>query len=308
MKTKELVCSFEGVKAGSSPVRTATTKEVNSLLSFYNLYVNQITKLIGVDFAYCTVRKYKTCFDTLHRYMKGEDIPLKELKLTFIQNYYIYLVSEEGMQSNSAFNHIKALKKVINEAINSELISFNPFRNFHCRYRIPNRPFLSDEEITALKDTVMPSVKLTRVRDLFLVQIYTGLAYADVTTVQSKNIEIGVDGKYWLITRRLKTGSRVALPLLPVALNIFEKYEYKLPYLSNQKYNKYLKEVALASGISKKLTTHIARHTFATTITLSKGIPIETVSKVLGHSSISTTQIYAKIVDTKISKDFAILL
>ena len=129
-----------------------------------------------------------------------------------------------------------------------------------------------------------------------------------MVTLTTNNIEVGVDGNQWLVINRVKTGTRSAIPLLPVALAIITKYRYKLPYYSNQKLNEYLKEVATIANINKHLTSHIGRHTFATTITLGKGVPIETVSLMLGHTSISTTQIYAKVTDYKVAKDMSLLL
>lgn len=141
-----------------------------------------------------------------------------------------------------------------------------------------------------------------------MVQVYTGLSYCDITSLTTDNIEIGVDGKQWIIINRHKTGERSAIPLLPIALEILQKYSYKLPYYSNQKFNEYLKDIAKECGIIKKLTTHIGRHTFATTICLGHGIPIETVSKLLGHSSLVTTQIYAKVTDRKTAYDMQCLM
>jgi len=152
--------------------------------------------------------------------------------------------------------------------------------------------------------------------DLFVFSCYTGLAYIDVMRLTSQNLSIGIDGEYWLFTERKKTGEKVRIPLLPQALSILEKYKNSpaclnsgslLPKLSNQKLNSYLKEVANTSGIDKNLTFHLARHTFATTVTLTNGVPIETVSKLLGHSSIKTTQIYAKVLERKVSEDMSAL-
>ena len=150
------------------------------------------------------------------------------------------------------------------------------------------------------------------VRDIFVFAYYTGLAYVDITKLNAQNIQKGNDGKNWIIIDRTKTESRCRIPILPVAQDILLKYEDHpatcssgrvLPVLSNQKMNSYLKELADICGITKNLSMHVARHTFATSVTLANGVPIETVSKMLGHTSLKTTQIYARIVDSKISED-----
>ncbi|HEY4787351.1 MAG TPA: site-specific integrase, partial [Bacteroidales bacterium] len=158
--------------------------------------------------------------------------------------------------------------------------------------------------------------RLQHAKDMFVFSCYTGLAYIDAFNLTSQNIGIGIDGQYWISTCRKKTDQPVRIPLLPKAMEIIEKYKTHpyaiakgklLPIYSNQKLNSYLKEIADLCGITKPLTFHIARHTFATTITLSNGVPIETVSKLLGHGSIRTTQVYAKVIERKVSDDMSLL-
>ena len=172
-----------------------------------------------------------------------------------------------------------------------------------------DRGYLSEEEVLSIatKDISIP--RLDQVRDVFIFACYTGLAYADIAQLRADNIKKMFDGKLWIITHRQKTKTNVNVPLLPKAEKILKKYEGKfldgvlLPVLSNQKTNAYLKEIADICGIEKNLTFHLARHTFATTMTLGKGVPIESVSKMLGHTNIQTTQIYARITNEKISHD-----
>ena len=161
-----------------------------------------------------------------------------------------------------------------------------------------------------------PTERLELVRDIFIFCCFTGLAYIDIQKLKQKEIGIGVDGGKWIFTRRQKTEVPSRIPLLPPTIKLIEKYKEHpqcicrdklLPILSNQKMNSYLKEIADACQINKNLTFHIARHTFATTVTLSNGVPIETVSKMLGHKNLRTTQHYAKILDKKISDDMAVL-
>ena len=164
---------------------------------------------------------------------------------------------------------------------------------------------------------VLKRGRLQRVKDCFVFSCYTGLSYVDVKELTEGNIVQGIDGRYWIYTKRQKTDERVKVPLLPKALEIIEKYRgiqeregmnRLLPISSNQKVNKYLKEIAEMCNISKNITFHVARHTFATTVMLSNGVPIETVSKLLGHSKLTTTQLYARVVETKISEDISNLL
>jgi len=265
-------------------------------------------QLTGTEYAHNTVRRYKSSLNSLKRYMKNNDIELSKLGFEFVRDYYTYLLTVEGLQPNSAFKNIKGLNKVIHVALDKKLLSVNPFKDFHTRYKQPIRPYLTEVEINTLLNQKFTTQRHSTVRDLLMFQVYTGLAYIDITKLTKKNIEVGLDGKQWIITVRHKTGTRLAIPLLPVALSILTKYNYVLPYYSNQHFNKYLKEVAKICSINKKLTTHIGRHTFATTICLGHGIPIETVSKMLGHTDIKTTQIYAKVTDRKVAQDMQFLL
>ena len=178
------------------------------------------------------------------------------------------------------------------------------------------RIFLSEDKIKRMTDKVFATDRLAQVRDVFLFCCFTGLAYADVKKLRRTEIKKGIDGDQWIFTNRKKTDSRSAIPLLPAAQKLIDLYkdhplcinkDMVLPVLSNQKMNDYLKEIAAVCEINKTLTSHIARHTFATTITLSNGVPIESVSKMLGHSSLKQTQHYAKILDVKVSTDMFLL-
>jgi integrase len=211
---------------------------------------------------------------------------------------------------------IKNLKKIINQAVQNDWLEKNPFTNFKCSYKYVERQVLTMEEINVIETKEFKMPRLQHVRDLFIFSCYTGLAYADVMNLTQKSIVLGIDGERWIYTNRQKTDSRVRVPLLPKALAIIEKYKtdplvinsgFLLPHLSNQKLNSYLDEIKNNCEIDKHLTFHLARHTFATTITLTNGVPMETVSKLLGHSSIKTTQIYAKVIEKKVSEDMSLL-
>ena len=178
------------------------------------------------------------------------------------------------------------------------------------------KPFLTERELDVIADKRFPSERLTNVRDLFLFSCYTGLAYADVKKLRKDEIVIGVDGEHWIMTHRQKTDTASRIPLLSQSLQILNKYRDHaqtaitgnlFPILTNQKMNAYLKEIADVCGISKNLTFHTARHTFATTVTLSNGVPIETVAKMLGHKNLRQTQHYAKVLDMKVGNDMQLL-
>jgi integrase len=192
----------------------------------------------------------------------------------------------------------------------------DPFIGYKMGLREVQRQALSEEEIRRISVKIFPSERLTLVRDIFLFSCYTGLAYIDVQKLKRSQISNGIDGSKWIFTHRQKTDSPTRIPILPQATKILELYashmqcqvkDKALPIMSNQKMNAYLKEIADCCGIAQNLTFHIARHTFATTITLSNGVPIETVSKMLGHSNLKTTQHYAKILDKKVSEDMKVL-
>ncbi|WP_424001367.1 site-specific integrase [Maribacter sp. IgM3_T14_3] len=188
----------------------------------------------------------------------------------------------------------------------------DPFANFHAKFIKTERGFLSLLELQEIEKKNFTIPRLQLVRDLFVFSCYTSLSYIDAINLSADNIRIGIDGELWIYYNREKTTKPIHIPLLPKALDIIEKYKDNsksiaqgrvFPKISNQKLNSYLKEIADVCGIEKNLTFHIARHTFATTVTLSNGMPIETVSKLLGHSKIATTQIYAKVIERKVSDD-----
>jgi len=191
-------------------------------------------------------------------------------------------------------------------------IERDPFINFKSKFIKTERGFLSLKELEEIENKLFTIPRLQLVKDLFVFSCYTSLSYIDVIHLTVDNICIGIDGELWIYYKREKTTKPIRIPLLPKALEIIEKYKSNhksiaqgtiFPKISNQKLNSYLKEVADICGIKKNLTFHVARHTFATTVTLSNGMPIETVSKLLGHSRISTTQIYAKVIERKVSDD-----
>lgn len=202
----------------------------------------------------------------------------------------------------------------MNLAIKNDWLNKDPFINFSAKIKPVKREYLTQEELARIEELDIGIRRLYTVRDVFVFSCYTGLAYVDIEKLTPDNLVKGIDGKLWIQTFRQKTDTKSNIPLLSPALLILEKYSDDpettnsgslLPVNSNQKMNAYLKEIGTLAGINKILTFHLARHTFATTITLANGVPIESVSEMLGHKSIRTTQIYAKVIDKKVSEDMS---
>jgi integrase len=240
-----------------------------------------------------------------------KDLFLRELNHQFVVKFEAYLKSTHQIGHNTAIKYIQFLKKIINLSIAHGWLQQNPFPNFKCSLKPVNRGYLSQKEINVLYEKRLNIKRLEDVKNIFLFACYTGLAYVDISNLAKEHLVRKDDGSLWIITYRKKTGTRSPIPLLSQAQAILNKYteqvpvrnEGLLPVISNQKMNAYLKEIGEVCGIEQNLTFHLARHTFATTVTLTNGVPIETVSKMLGHTSLKTTQIYAKVVDTKIQED-----
>ncbi|MDH5412531.1 MAG: site-specific integrase [Flavobacteriaceae bacterium] len=290
------------------------------LLKIFQDHNDKVERLIGKDFTAGTAERYRTAKNHIEDYIKleynADDIPVKDVNHKFITGLEYYLKTERNCSHNTAIKYITNFKKIIRIAYANDWISKDPFFNWKARLKIIDREFLTKEEIQIMIEKELFTKRLDQVKDIFIFCCFTGLAYADVKKLSNADIVLGIDGERWIKTKRSKTDTRSNIPILPTAQVILDKYvEYSknlntnklLPVLSNQKMNAYLKEIADLCGIDKNLTFHLARHTFATTVTLSNGVPIESVSKMLGHKSLKTTQHYAKILDRKVSEDMAIL-
>lgn len=293
-------------------------KTICDAFDYHNLKMADMVKVSKISPK--TLLRYEITKNKVVAYMerkfKLSDMPLHELRMAFITEFEHHLLTVDKIQSNTAHKYIKNLKKIMNMAVGLDWIPSNPFNLFKCTYISTDREILNEEELNTIRLKEISVQRLAEVRDVFVFCCYTGFAYSDVYQFQHDAVIVGLDKEYWLSTNRQKTGTRESVPLLPIPLQIIEKYkddEYciksnkLLPVNSNQRYNSYLKELADICGIKKHLTTHIARHTFATTVTLANGVPIETVSSMLGHKSIRTTQVYAKVVEKKVSDDMKTL-
>ena len=295
-------------------------KRSHMLIGIFQQHNDEIKALIGKDYAAATHVRYETSLKHTEDFLKWKykvsDIDIRKIDHEFITSYEFYLKSVCNCCQNTTSKYIKNFGKIIRICLASGWLLKNPFINYKSKMVEVERAFLSMEEIETMLNKVFVSDRLNQVKDIFLFSCFTGLAYADVKKLSRKNIAIGVDGERWIYINRTKTDTRSNIPILPLASYLLEKYQDHpqvvnqdklLPILSNQKMNSYLKEIADACEINKELTFHIARHTFATTVTLSNGVPIESVSKMLGHKNLKTTQHYAKILDLKVSNDMQIL-
>ncbi|MNK80969.1 Tyrosine recombinase XerD [compost metagenome] len=273
--------------------------------------------LVGKDYVRGTLNRYKVLKKHLETFIllqyNTNDMEVRKVDVAFFNNFDYYLRSR-SCANNYTVKMIKNLGKIINICCENGTAESNPITFYKGRTKTVDRNFLSQDEIQIILQKRFASARLDIIRDVFLFCCFTGLAYADVQKLKITDIQKGIDGELWIIKNRQKTNVRASIPLLQNAVELINKYENHpicgnlrtvFPVPSNQKMNEYLKEIAELCGIEKKLTSHIARHTFATTVTLLNGVPIESVSKMLGHTNIRTTQHYAKILDMKLSEDMA---
>ena len=292
------------------------TSSKDYFIELFESVIDSIEKKLGKGYSKGTLKYYKTSLTRLKDFVKEfyfrKDIEIKKVDFTFLSAFDIYLKSKHNIGTNTVWGYHRHVKKVLNDAVSMGLIVRNPYENFKVKRGDANRDFLTLNEIKKIEKKRIQIDRLAIVRDVFVFACYTGLSYSDIAKLSYHHIHKGDDGEDWIIIDRNKTKNRCRIPLLPNALKILRKYkEYAwnesqgllLPVRSNQKMNAYLKELATICGIKKNLSMHVARHSFATSVTLSNGIPIETVSKMLGHNSLRTTQVYARIVDKKISDD-----
>jgi site-specific recombinase XerD len=269
---------------------------------------------------YLTTQRYLSEFIYTRHHKR--DLSLKDVNFKFISDFENFLrdyqpeKNKKHIGNTGAMTHLIRLKKMLNLAISLDWIGKNPFFGYRIKIRHEARQYLDKKDLSVLEAKEFALPRLDYVRDLFVFCCYTGLAYIDAISLNQSNIVVGIDNGLWIKTKRNKTLVAVNTPLLPKAAAILKKYENDqraisngtlFPLLSNQKMNSYLKEIADLCLIDKNLTSHIARHTFATTVTLSNNVPIETVSKMLGHTKIGTTQIYAKVIEQKVSDDMEAL-
>nr|DAX20570.1 MAG TPA: Integrase [Caudoviricetes sp.] len=289
--------------------------EIDTLMQLFEKHNTDISKQVGISVSKATLQKYNVCkrhfSDFLDKQYKRNDLKLTELTYLIIREFDLYLRTVVGQNSNTATKTMKTFKTITLLGQKMGVLLHDPFMNHRFHLEPVNRGFLTDEEILLIANKEIGIPRLELVRDIFIFSCFTGLAYIDVSNLTPDHI-ITLGDKQWIMTQRQKTSVETNILLLDIPKAIIDKYcdnpaypkrENKLfPILSNQKMNAYLKEIADLCGIKKNLTFHLARHTFAT-MSLSKGVPMESVSKMLGHTNIKTTQIYARITNKKIEHD-----
>ncbi|GAA4770199.1 MULTISPECIES: site-specific integrase [Flavobacterium] len=290
------------------------------LVPIFQDHNNKIKELVGKEYAPGTLERYTTSLKHTIEFMQWKynisDIDITKIDHVFITDYEFWLRSVRNCANNTAVKYLKNFNKIIKLCLANDWIDKNPFANYKSKVKDVERVYLTEAEIQSIIEKDFKTERLSLVRDIFLFSCFTGLAYIDVKNLTKSHISFGIDGEKWIFTHRQKTESASKIPILPVTQMIIDKYKNHpqcnnedklLPILSNQKMNAYLKEIAGVCEIEKELTFHIARHTFATTVTLTNGVPIESVSKMLGHKNLRTTQHYAKVLDRKVSDDMKIL-
>jgi site-specific recombinase XerD len=310
------------------PVTTETLKSKilgvddreRMIIPIYQNHNDKIEDLIGNGYAYGTLERFKISLKHLQEFISWKynvsDISINKIDYAFVTEFEFYLRSIKKCNNNTAVKYVRNFRKIIKICLDNDWLDKNPCSRYEGKMKEVERDFLTEEELNRIYNKRFSSERLTLVKDIFIFSCYTGLAYVDVKGLKKDHIAIGIDGEKWIFKNRQKTDTKSKIPVLPIAQEIIQKYashprclneDSILPILTNQKMNSYLKEIGDLCNISKEITFHMARHTFATSVTLTNGVPIETVSKMLGHKNIQTTQHYAKILDKKVSEDMQIL-
>lgn len=288
------------------------------LMEEHNTMMGKVLKHGSLKNYYTTARYIKFFLKTKYN---TDDIYLKDLRYEFITafEYFIRnnsLKKNDQCTNNGTMKHLKRLKKVISWALKNEWIDKNPFIGFQLKFKRKERDFLNELELAVIETVDLANPTLQKVRDMFIFSCYTGLSYIDLVNLKPHQVLTNIDGIKWIKTSRAKTDIGINIPLLEPSLAILERYssdkdakvrETVFPWTTNQEVNRSLKIIAGISGIVKDMTFHLARHTFATTVTLMNGVPIETISKMLGHTKLGTTMIYARVTQCKVGLDMGLL-
>lgn len=299
---------------------TGKKEKERTLVPIFQNHNQKIKELVGKEYAPGTYVRYETTCAHVKKFLRWkynkEDIDITKIDHAFINDFDFYLRTVHNCANNTVMKYIKNFKKIVKLCLSNGWIEKDPFINYKTKFIEIERTYLTQEELNAIINKEISFERLDLVRDIFIFSCFTGLAYIDVKQLTKQNLSKDINGSNWIHTHRQKTDTASRIPLLNIPQEILNKYTNHpqteesntlLPILSNQRMNAYLKEIADICGIHKILTFHCARHTFATTVTLSNGVPIESVSKMLGHKSIKITQHYAKITDRKVAIDMEIL-
>ena len=284
-----------------------------TLMAYFAQFNEQYERKVGTLTTHTTYTRYELTrqrlLDFMREHYHTSDMSLRKLNTAFVENFYLYLRQTCGIAHNTATKFLQRFHSTLTYAKNSGLEFIDPFVHYKFTFERVDRGYLEQFEIDRIYTKELISERLRRVRDVFIFSCYTGLSYIDICNLRQEHVKTGFDGRLWIMTKRQKTGTDSRIPLLEIPRQILQRYagEAKdgklLPVISNQKMNDYLNEIGVLCGIEKHITFHLARHSYATTICLANGVPIESVSKMLGHTNIKTTQIYARVIDRKVSHD-----
>lgn len=288
------------------------------LIELCDLFIADYEKLtVSRGYGQESLFRYQLTRTRLQEFLKDEykanDIPLADINKRMLDKLYLWLITEKKLANNTATKFIHRCSSIYRVAYDNGWVKANPFKSVKLHLDKVDRGYLTQQELARMMQKEFATKRLELVRDIFAFSCYTGFAYIDVTRLTKDMLEERGDGTIWICTHRQKTKVPVNIRLLDIPKMIIDKYagqakgDKLLPVPSNQKMNDYLKEIAAICGIDKPISYHVARHTFATQICLSNGVPMESVSKMLGHTNIKTTQLYARITDQKVSHDMEIL-
>jgi Site-specific recombinase XerD len=289
-----------------------------TIVEIYKEHNEKCRALIGIDFTKSTVEKFDTSLSHLREYMKHqygkEDMLLSEINGQYIAEFDFYLKTVRKCQNNSCIKHLKNLKKIVRIALANDWMKKDPFYGIQFKHEESHVEFLTQEELERVINKEFEIPRLALVRDIFVFCAFTALAFIDVKNLTPDHLMKDNNGALWIRKPRQKTGNMCNIPVLSVAKKLIDKYNghpecvkkgVLLPVLSNQKLNSYLKEIADLCGITKRLSTHVARHTAATVVFLANNVSMDNVAKILGHSNTKMTRHYAKVLDSSIMRDMA---
>ena len=288
-----------------------------TLLGLFREHNEEYALRVGVNRAASTLYQYRHTLRFVTEFLKAKyrvsDMPFKALDEPFVEAFELYLRIERKLQTGTTIGHVQRLKHIAQIAVNRGIVAFSPFKDFTPMKPGQKQKYLESDELDRLMNTTFDTPNRNFTRDMFLFSVFTGICYCDMRNLTGKNLVRDYEGNLWIETKRQKTGTPENVRLLDIAVKIIEKYkgmaaeDRLFPMLTKESMNRHLKKMAGQCGISRNLSFHMARHSFASQICLSQGVPIETVSKAMGHKNISTTQRYAKVTNEKVSRDVTAL-
>jgi len=299
---EDVKCRLQGMAFGQE-----------TLMGYFSAFIDNFARRVGTTRVLASLKSYRYTYKCLAAFIESvcklSDTPFTALDRSFIDRYDLYLRTQRHLAPATVAFHTARLRMIVAEAITDGIITADPFAGYEAEKPKREQKYLTSDELKRLMTTPLHDSRLYHVRDLFLFSCFTGIPYGDMCRLTEDNLEVAEDGTMWIRSSRKKTKIDYEIPLLDVPLHIIEKYRGAapdgklLPMYSNSVLNAQLKRIAKICGIERRLVYHTARHNFGTHITLSMGVPIETVSRMMGHKSITTTQIYAHVTDRKIDED-----